>query len=205
MKIQVAIDRVTTERAIEIISMVKDSADIIEIGTSLIKDYGLESLRRIRNTFPDIKLLADIKTIDEAEYEFKAAYKAGADILTVMGAASVETIKICQDMAAKYKKEYMIDLLEVSFDKISELKQFQDAYFCIHLPVDNNGAVLEKLIEKSSRELIGYPKLAAAGGVSLKTIPILKEKGFEIAIVGSAIIKSENIKETASAFSREAR
>ena len=44
MKIQVAIDRVTLNKAIEIIESVKDSVDIIEIGTSLIKDYGLESL-----------------------------------------------------------------------------------------------------------------------------------------------------------------
>ncbi len=205
MKIQVAIDRVTTEQAIEIIQRVKDSVDIIEIGTSLIKDYGLESVRRIRDAFPDIKILADIKTMDEAEYEFRAAYKAGADILTVMGAASIDSIKICRDVAAEYKKEYMIDLLEVSSDKIYQLKKFKDAIFCVHLPTDKDGIGLEELVEKSRRDLIDCPRLAVAGGVSLKTLSIMKESGFEIAIVGGAITKSEKMQETATIFCREAR
>lgn len=205
MKIQVAIDRVTTEQAILIIEEVKDSVDIIEIGTSLIKDYGLESVRSIRSAFPTIKILADIKTIDEAEYEFRAAYMAGADILTVMGAASIDSIEICQRVAKEYQKEYMIDLLEVSGDKINELKKFKDAIFCVHLPADKDGLGLEELVVKSSRELIDCPRLAVAGGVSLKTLSIIKESGFEIAIVGGAITKSENMQKSAYDFCREAR
>ncbi len=205
MKIQVAIDRVTTEQAIGIIKEVKASVDIIEIGTSLIKDYGLESIRRIRHAFPDLNILADIKTMDEAEYEFRAAYRAGADILTVMGAASITSIEICRAVAEEYQKEYMIDLLEVSTDKIDKLKKFQDAIFCVHLPADQDGFGLEELIEKSRKELIDCPRLAVAGGVSLKTLSIIKESGFEIAIVGGAITKSENIQEAANAFCREAR
>lgn len=205
MKIQVAIDRVTTEKAIKIIEVVKESVDIIEIGTSLIKDYGLQSVRNIRSAFPDIKILADIKTIDEAEYEFRAAYMAGADILTVMGAASINSIEICRNVAQEYKKEYMIDLLEVSSNKINELKRFKDAIFCVHLPSDKDGAGLEELVIQSSRELIDCPRLAVAGGVNLKTLSIIKKSGFEIAIVGGAITKSENMLEAANNFSREAR
>ncbi len=204
MKIQVAIDRVTTEKAIEIIEVVKDSVDIIEIGTSLIKDYGLQSVRNIRSAFPEIKILADIKTIDEAEYEFRAAYKAGADILTVMGAASIDSIEICRNVAKEYKKEYMIDLLEVSDSKINELKKFKDAIFCVHLPTDKDGSGLEELIAKSSKELIDCPRLAVAGGVNLKTLSIIKKSGFEIAIVGGAITKAENMLESAINFCREA-
>ena len=38
MRLQVAIDRVSVERADEIIELTAGCADIIEIGTSLIKD-----------------------------------------------------------------------------------------------------------------------------------------------------------------------
>ena len=41
MKLQVAIDRTDLETAEAMIEEIKESADIIEIGTSLIKDYGL--------------------------------------------------------------------------------------------------------------------------------------------------------------------
>ena len=66
MKLQVAIDRVSIERAIDIIREVEEYTDIVEIGTSLIKDFGLESVRRIKKEFPTKIILADIKTIDEA-------------------------------------------------------------------------------------------------------------------------------------------
>lgn len=205
MKIQVAIDRVTVERAIEIIEAVKDYADIVEIGTSLIKDYGLESVRRIRKAFPFIKILADIKTIDEAEYEFVAVYEAGADIATVMGGSALASIKICRSVALKYQKEYMIDLLEVSDDKMKDLTQFRDAIFCVHLPADKDGVGLEALVEKSSKELEGCPRLAVAGGVSLSTLSIIKNGGYEIAIVGGSITKAENISKAVSDFTRKAR
>ena len=138
MKLQVAIDRVSIERAIDIIREVEEFADIVEIGTSLIKDYGLESVRRIKKEFPNKVILADIKTVDEAEYEFEGVYKAGADIATVLGGASLDTIRICQRVANKYGKDYLIDLIEVSKEKQDLLKEFSDGIISIHLPSDNN-------------------------------------------------------------------
>ena len=105
MKIQLAVDRVPLEQAIEIIQEASPHFDIIEIGTSLFLDYGLEALRQIR---PHVKqqVLADFKTMDEAEYEFTQLFSNGADIATVMGGASLETIAICQEVAQKFNKDY---------------------------------------------------------------------------------------------------
>ena len=53
MKLQVAIDRTDLETAEAMIEEIKESADIIEIGTSLIKDYGLDrSVAYFRKRFP---------------------------------------------------------------------------------------------------------------------------------------------------------
>lgn len=197
MKLQVAVDRVSIERAIEIIEEVKDYADIIEIGTSLIKDFGLESVRRIRKSFPNITILADIKTVDEAEYEFEAIYNAGADIATVLGGASLETIRICKRVANKHKKDYLIDLIEVSKEKQEALKEFSDGIICVHLPSDNNGRGLERLINSSIENLKSFNRLAVAGGVTKDSINIIKESNFHIAIVGGAITKAKDIKKEA--------
>lgn len=200
MKLQVAIDRVSIEKAIEIIEEVKDYADIIEIGTSLIKDFGLESVRTIREKFPNVTILADIKTVDEAEYEFEAVYNAGADIATVLGGASLETIRICKRIANKYKKDYLIDLIEVSYEKQEALKEFSDGIICVHMPSDNNGQVLENIINSSLENLKCFNRLAVAGGVSKDIIGTIKKAKFHIAIVGGAITKSGNIKEAAKNF-----
>ena len=63
MRLQVAIDRVNLKTAEAMIEEMRGMADIIEVGTSLIKDYGLEnSVARFKKRFPDQCFLADIKT-----------------------------------------------------------------------------------------------------------------------------------------------
>lgn len=200
MKLQVAVDRVSIERAIEIINEVEEYADIVEIGTSLIKDFGLESVRRIKNKFPNKMILADIKTVDEAEYEFEAVYNAGADIATVLGGASLETIRICKKVANKYGKDYLIDLIEVSKEKQEAIKEFSDGIICVHLPSDNKVKGINELISSTIGNLKDFNRLAVAGGVSKDSINIIKEANFDIAIVGGAITKSKNIKEATKAF-----
>lgn len=202
MKIQLAVDRVTLEKAIVIIEQSHPYFDIIEIGTSLFLDYGLESLQEIRSHF-DETILADFKTMDEAEYEFTQLYSNGANIATVMGATSLETIRICQQVAQKYGQEYMIDIMEVDDDKIKELSKFEDAILCLHLPKDKNADFKTYIQNFVSKHQLSN-RLAAAGGITLEDLPYLKEAGIEIAIVGSAITKSENINKTAKLFKRGA-
>lgn len=200
MKLQVAVDRVSIEKAIYIIKEVEEYADIIEIGTSLIKDFGLESVRRIKKEFPNKIILADIKTVDEAEYEFEAVYNAGADIATVLGGASLETLRICRRVANKYKKDYLIDLIEVSKEKEESLKEFSDGIICVHLPSDNGKRGLEDLINSTIGSLKDFNRLAVAGGVSKDSISTIKKAKFHIAIVGGAITKAKDIKEAAKDF-----
>ena len=200
MKIQLAIDRVSIEEAMAIIEETKDYVDIIEIGTSLIKDFGLEAISKIKLKFPNNTILADIKTIDEAAYEFEAVYKVGADIATVMGVASLETIKICKEVANEQGKEYMIDLLETSKEKQEQLKQFKDAILCVHLPSDKAGKGLEELITSTLKELRDFPRISVAGGVKISNLKTIKNADFEIAIVGGAITKAQDRGEIAKKF-----
>lgn len=204
MELQLAIDRVSVEEAINLISQVHGRADIIEIGTSLIKEYGLYgSVQKIKRLFPDQTFLADLKTADEGEYEFRTAFKAGADIATVMGYASDETISACGNVAHEFHKEYMIDLLQVPSFRIKQLKVFQDAIFCIHLPSDDKKGNLKKLIEETSKSISGKRRIAVAGGVTSQMMGFLKAAGCEIAIVGSAITKSGDIRHAVDSFYKE--
>lgn len=207
MRIQTAIDRVTVERAVEIIEQIGDAADIIEIGTSLIKEYGISgSVRALKERFPGRCFLADIKTCDEGAYEFEKVYEAGADIATVMGFSSMDTIASCADIARKYQKEYFIDLLEVEGDRLGLLAdRFPDAIFGIHLASDKGGKGLENLVQRMCEILKGVSKIAAAGGVRLETLGLMKDCGVDTVIVGGAITKAPDIHEAASAFASGAK
>lgn len=196
MKLQLAIDRVTIEKADKMIEKTLDYVDIIEIGTSLIKDYGLEgSIKYIKKKYPNGCFLVDLKTCDEGAYEFQRVYECGGDIPTVMGFSSIATLKACKEIADRYEKEYMIDLLEITDEKLEILKkEFAEAIFCIHLSSDDKGAGLETYIKEMKQKLNGIEKIAVAGGVHVDMIKQLKDADIYIAIVGSAILKAKDIR-----------
>lgn len=200
MKIQLALDRITMNEAVNIAQEIIEYVDIIEVGTSLIKDYGMQSVHIAKNAFPAKSILADLKTMDEGEYEFKAAYQNGADIATVMGAASIDTIDICYKTAKKYNKIIMIDLLETGDEKIKLLRQFSDAIFCIHTPKDSKRQKFYGKVAEIKDLMPGIKHLAIAGGVDIESAKGLKNLGIELVVIGAAITKSGNLRNTAKNF-----
>jgi len=153
MKLQVAIDRISLEKAERLIKIFDGLVDVIEVGTSLIKDYGLLKLKELTSKKVMSQILGDIKTSDEGAYEFKQGFRQGFDILTVMGSASLETIEKCYEVSEKSNGTMMIDLLECSDDKIREISSFKNAIYCIHSSIDreklkNPGKTIEVFKEK---------------------------------------------------------
>ncbi|WP_071131549.1 orotidine 5'-phosphate decarboxylase / HUMPS family protein [Enterococcus timonensis] len=205
MKLQTAIDRVTLEEALMIAKKINGKTDIFEMGTSLIKDYGTIAIEQLREVLTESELLVDMKTIDEGGYEFKQGFRYGGDILTVMGAASLDTLKICYDVTQQSGKTMMIDLLEVDEKKIASLLAFEEAIFCIHHSidrVDHQDAV--KTVAYFHHAFPQIKHLAVAGGIDLETTKSLAaQKIVEIVIVGSSITKADHIEIALDKFIQE--
>lgn len=209
MKLQTAIDRVDLDKMLTLGASLNRYTDIAEVGTSLIKDYGIKaSVGALRQKYPEMKILADIKTCDEGAYEFQRAYEAGADIATVMGFSANTTIQACAEVAEAFEKDFFIDLLELSEEAVRSICiAYPEAILGIHLSFDKQGEGLQDLVKRST-EIIraaeaadGKPRrIAAAGGVSLDLIPVLRASGIDTVIVGSAITKSSDITRAASLF-----
>ena len=76
--VQVSIDVTTLEEAMALADgAVKAGVDWLEAGMPLILAEGLHCVRAFREAFPDVPIVADLKTMDgaglEAEMMFKAA------------------------------------------------------------------------------------------------------------------------------------
>ena len=140
MKLQAAIDRVTLEQAKDLARQLDPIVDIIEMGTSLIKDYGFYALNKEALGLQHAELLLDAKTIDEGQYEFEKGFETGADILTVMGAASQGTLETTYKVAERYGRQMFIDLMEVNDQKLAAIDQFENAIYGLHHAKDDTGA-----------------------------------------------------------------
>lgn len=194
MKLQTAIDRVSLTEAVALAEKLNGETDILELGTSLVKDYGNLAIEKIRQVLPDTELLVDSKTIDEGAYEFKQGFRFGGDILTVMGAASYDTLKATYQVAEDLGKTMMIDLLEVNDEKLQQIVGFEQAIYALHHSIDRTDkqdAVGN--VATFHEKFPAVKRIAIAGGIDLETAKKLAQQGLtEIVIVGSKITKAED-------------
>lgn len=192
MKLQTAIDRVPLEEAVALAKSLNGKTDILEMGTSLVKDYGNLAIEQIRAVLPNTELLVDLKTIDEGAYEFRQGYRYGGDILTVMGAASYDTLKACYEVAQEQQKTMMIDLLEIRDEKVAQLTDFDQAIFALHHSIDRKDKLdAVASVQAFHQQFPTIKRLAIAGGIDLEQAKGLAEQGLtEIVIVGSKITKA---------------
>ena len=204
MELQVALDRFALEEAIALAQRVEPYADWIEVGTSLIKEFGMESVRRMRAALPQARILADVKTNDNARYEFELCYDAGADAATVMGTAPDATVELCARLARERGKRVLIDLLATSPARQRELLRFEDAILGVHVSKDvqeSGGASAASLAERLPDWAATRP-VAVAGGIALSDIDALGTRAPAITvIVGSAITGVADPASAARAFS----
>ena len=200
MKLQIAFDRMPVEHMLKQLQGLAPLLDVAEVGTSLIKDYGLlASVGRVRSAYPALTLLADTKTADEGAYEFARAFEAGADIATALGCAADATLRACANTARAAGKVMLLDLLETSPARVQALAQeFPEAIFCVHLAADDAGSLAQ--LAAQSAALLRGRRTAAAGGVTLAALPALKSAGYEIGVVGGAILRAPSPVEAARAF-----
>lgn len=113
MKIQFAIDTLTTAHALELAAAAAPHVDVLELGTPLIKAEGLPAITAMKEAFPDKIVFADLKTMDAGELEADIAFQAGADLVTVLGVADDSTIAGAVKAAKAHGKGIVVDLIGV--------------------------------------------------------------------------------------------
>ncbi|WP_026694222.1 3-hexulose-6-phosphate synthase [Peribacillus kribbensis] len=201
MQLQLALDLVNIPEAIELIREVEEHIDVVEIGTPVVINEGLRAVKEIKNAFPDLSVLADLKIMDAAGYEVMKASEAGADIITILGAAEDESIKGAVEEAKKQGKKILVDMIAVKDleGRAKELDEFGVDYICVHTGYDLQ-AVGQNSFEdlNTIKKVVKNSKTAIAGGIKLETLPEVIKQHPDLIIVGGGITSKDNKKEAAA-------
>ena len=202
MKLQVAMDVLSTDAALELAGAVADHVDILELGTPLIKAAGLSAVTAIKEAHPDKVVLADLKTMDAGGLEAKIAFDAGADLVTVLGVADDSTIAGAVSAAKEAGKGVVVDLIGVA-DKVTRAKEARELgaeFIEFHAGLDEQakeGYSLDSLLTDGTAA--GVP-FSIAGGVNVNTVNAVAASGADVAVVGSGIYSAPNPGEAAQAL-----
>jgi 3-hexulose-6-phosphate synthase/6-phospho-3-hexuloisomerase len=198
--LQVALDLLDLSRALPIArEAVGGGADWIEAGTPLIKSEGMESVRRLRSEFPRHDIVADMKVADTGALEVEMAAKAGASVVCILGDADDAVIGEAVRTASVFGVRLMADLINVD-DPVSRSRELET--LGVHI-INAHVGIDQQMIGKNSLDLLDKIRgaveidIAVAGGLDAVTAPQASARGADIIIVGGAITRSADVRESA--------
>ncbi|AAU24310.1 MULTISPECIES: 3-hexulose-6-phosphate synthase [Bacillus] len=195
MELQLALDLVNIPEAIKVVKEVEEYIDIVEIGTPVVINEGLRAVKEMKDAFPNLKVLADLKIMDAAGYEVMKASEAGADIITILGAAEDMSIKGAVEEAKAQGKKILVDMIGIKDieSRAAELDVLGVDYICVHTGYDLQAIGQNSFADLMTiKNVVKNAKTAIAGGIKLDTLPEVVKLKPDLIIVGGGIANQDD-------------
>ena len=202
-KIQLALDTLQWDHALELAQGAGRYVDILEAGTPLIKSVGIKIVAALKEAHPEKLVLADLKSSDVGAYEANMAFQAGADIVTTQGITTLATIAEVQREADQWHRRAEVDMTGVA-DPVARSREVQKVGVTLvlyHRSIDEE--LTEKALwdERACTIVQSMCKLgldvAIAGGVQLDVLQKLRRVPIYSIVIGRGITAQPNPAETA--------
>ncbi len=195
--VQISLDLTNIEEALETAALaIRAGVDWLEAGTPLILAEGLHGVRKLRETFPDVPIVADLKTMDGGYLEAEMMAKAGATHVVVMARAHEETIKVVVQAGKDYGIKVMGDNLGCD-DRVEGAKWLETLgcdYVIHHIGYDERRGIAAQGQRMPSpldelREVVQAVNVPvqAVGGLTLEQAIRCPEYGAPMVVLGAPL------------------
>lgn len=195
--VQISLDLTDLDEALETAALaLRAGVDWLEAGTPLILAEGLRSVRTLREAFPDVPIVADLKTMDGGYLEAEMMAKAGATHVVVMARAHEETIRCVVKAGQDFGCKVMGDNLGCP-DMVAGGKWLEDLgcdYVIHHIGYDERRGIaaaghrmpspLDQLGEVVAA--VNVP-VQAVGGLSLEQAIACPQYGAPLVVLGAPL------------------
>lgn len=203
--VQISLDLTNIDEALETAAMaLRAGVDWLEAGTPLILAEGLHGVKKLRAAFPNIPIVADLKTMDGGYLEAEMMAKAGATHVVVMARAHEETIKCVVKAGKDFGVKVMGDNLGCE-DMVTAAKWLEDLgcdYIVHHIGYDERRGIAARGERMPSpldqlRQVVQAVKIPvqAVGGLSLEQAIQCPAYGAPLVVLGAPLtIDSDQFK-----------
>jgi bifunctional enzyme Fae/Hps len=198
--LQVALDLTSEEQVKQIIEKLPVRERLLlEAGTPLIKNCGIDIVEKIRKMREESFIIADLKTLDVGRLEVKMAADATADAVCISGLGPNESIEKSIQEAQRQGIYSIVDFMNVT-DVEKKLKSlhYKPDIALLHRNVDVETAARERGEEPETKwgNISAIKKMvklvSVAGGITPKSCAEALEKKADIIVVGRYIIRSHD-------------
>jgi 3-hexulose-6-phosphate synthase/6-phospho-3-hexuloisomerase len=203
--VQISLDLTNIDEALETARMaMRAGVDWLEAGTPLLLAEGLHGVKKLRQSFPGVPVVADLKTMDGGYLEAEMMAKAGATHVVVMARAHEETIKCVVKAGKDFGIKVMGDNLGCE-DMVAAAKWLEELgcdFVIHHIGYDERRGIAAKGLRMPSpldqlREVVNAVKVPvqAVGGLTLEQAIQCPAYGAPLVVLGAPLtIDSESFK-----------
>ncbi|MCC5908682.1 MAG: orotidine 5'-phosphate decarboxylase [Balneolaceae bacterium] len=195
--VQISLDLTNIDEALETAEIaIRAGVDWLEAGTPLILAEGLHCVRELRSAFPEVPVVADLKTMDGGYLEVEMMAKAGATHVVVMARAHEETIHCVVQAGKDFGVEVMGDNLGCP-DMVEGAKWLEDLgcdYVIHHIGYDERRGIAARGERMPSpldqlKEVVNSVNIPvqAVGGLSLEQAIRCPEFGAPLVVLGAPL------------------
>jgi 3-hexulose-6-phosphate synthase len=195
--VQISLDLTDLDEAVETAALaLRAGVDWLEAGTPLILAEGLRSVRTLREAFPDVPIVADLKTMDGGYLEAEMMAKAGATHVVVMARAHEETLRCVVKAGRDFGCKVMGDNLACP-DMVAGARWLEDLgcdYVIHHIGYDERRGIAAAGHRMPSpldqlREVVAAVSVPvqAVGGLSLEQAIACPGYGAPLVVLGAPL------------------
>ncbi len=206
--VQISLDLVDIPEALQTAEMARRAGvDWLEAGTPLIIAEGMNGVRALRQRFPEVPIVADLKTMDGGYLEAELMAKAGATHVVVMARAHEETVKCAVKAGRDLGVKVMGDNLGCE-DMIAAAKRLEELgcdFVIHHIGYDQRRGIAARAARIPSpldqlREVVAAVSVPvqAVGGLTLEQAVRTPEYGAPLVVLGAPLTIDANSFKTAS-------
>lgn len=195
--VQISLDLTNIKEALETAAMAQRAGvDWLEAGTPLLLAEGLHGVSALRAAFPDMPIVADLKTMDGGYLETEMMAKAGATHVVVMARAHEETIRVVVQAGKDFNVKVMGDNLGCP-DMVEGAKRLERLgcdYIIHHIGYDERRGIAARGLPMPSPldqlqqvvDAVNIP-VQAVGGLSLEQAVRCPEFGAPMVVLGAPL------------------
>ena len=195
--VQISLDLTDIDEALATAEMaLRAGVDWLEAGTPLLLAEGLHGVRKLREAFPKIPIVADLKTMDGGYLEAEMMAKAGATHVVVMARAHEETIKCVVHAGKDFGIQVMGDNLGCP-DMVVGAKRLEDLgcdFIVHHIGYDERRGIAARGERMPSpldqlKEVVDAVRIPvqAVGGLTLEQAIECPKYGAPLVVLGAPL------------------
>ena len=195
--VQISLDIIDLDEALATAHLaIRAGVDWLEAGTPFILAEGLHGVRKLREAFPSVPIVADLKTMDGGYLEAEMMARAGATHVVVMARAHEETIKCVVKAGRDYGVSVMGDNLGCP-DMVDAARMLEDLgcdFIVHHVGYDERRGIAARGERMPSPldqlrdvvQAVGIP-VQAVGGLTLEQAVRCPEYGAPLVVLGAPL------------------